>query len=140
MPFPYGTALAAPASPIRVVLADDHRPYRYALAAVLVGDARLDVVGEAPDGKGALDLVREFRPDVAVVDVVMAPIDGFDVCAGLSGSETEVILLSAHEDPTLVARARAAGAAGYLSKNVSNEALCSAVVAVAAGGTCFDAA
>ncbi len=133
--------LATPTSepPIRVLLADDHETYRYALGAMLAADGRLEVVGQAADGQGALDLVRLHRPQVALVDVMMRPIDGFEVCARLRSSATDVILLSAYEDPELVARARASGAAGYLSKDSSNEALCRAVLDVAAGGTSFDA-
>jgi two-component system nitrate/nitrite response regulator NarL len=133
--------LATPPSepPVRVVLADDHDTYRYALGALLAADGRLEVVGDAADGRGALDLVHRFRPRVALVDVMMRPVDGFEVCAGLLTSATEVILLSAHEDPELVARARAAGAAAYVSKDSSNEALCGVVLAVAAGRTSFDA-
>jgi DNA-binding NarL/FixJ family response regulator len=129
-----------PPLPIRVVLADDHETYRYALGAVLAADERLEVVGDAPDGTGALELVREHRPQVALVDVMMSPVDGFDVCRTLASSATEVILLSAHDDSELVARGRSSGAAGYLSKNATNEALRRAILAVAAGGTCFEAA
>ena len=127
-------------SPIRIVLADDHDSYRYALGAVLAGDARLEVVAAATDGRSAVELVHQHRPNVALVDVIMSPVDGFDVCRRLASSTTNVILLSAHDDPELVARGRRSGAAGYLSKNASNEALRRAVVAVAGGGTCFDAA
>ena len=125
-------------APIRIVVADDHETYRYALGAVLAADERLEVVGEAPDGRGALELVREHRPNIALVDVMMSPVDGFEICRSLVSSRTEVILLSAHDDAELVARGRTSGAAGYLSKNASNEALRRAVIAVAAGGTCFE--
>jgi two-component system nitrate/nitrite response regulator NarL len=127
-------------APIRIVVADDHETYRFALGAVLGADERLEVVGEAQDGLGAVELVREFSPDVALVDVMVSPADGFYVCRSLASSATGVILLSAHDDSELVARGRSSGAAGYLSKNASNEALRRAVVAVADGGTCFDAA
>jgi DNA-binding NarL/FixJ family response regulator len=132
--------LSTPASepPTRVVLADDHATYRYALAAMLAADGRLEVVGEAADGQGALDLVRRLHPGVALVDVMMKPVDGFEVAAGLRSSATAVILLSAYEDPELVARARASGAAGYLSKDSANDALCQAVLEVAGGATAFD--
>jgi DNA-binding NarL/FixJ family response regulator len=127
-------------NPIRVVLADDHDVYRYALGALLAADERLEVVGDAPDALGVLELVRALRPDVALVDVMMSPVDGFHVSLKLADSPTDVILLSAYEDPELVEKGRSAGAAGYLSKNASNEALRRAVVAVAGGGTCFEAA
>ena len=124
-------------SQIRVVIADDHDTYRYALRAVLTAKARLELVGDAADGRSALDLIRTSRPDVALIDVMMTPVDGFEVCRSLGSSATGVILLSAYEDPALTARGRDCGAAGYLSKGISNDALCRAVIAVAGGGTCF---
>jgi two-component system nitrate/nitrite response regulator NarL len=127
-------------NPIRVVLADDHAVYRYALAALLTADERLEVVGDAPDALGLLELVRELRPDVALVDVMMSPVDGFHVSRKLARSPTDVILLSAYRDAELIAIGRSSGAAGYLSKNASSEALRHAVVAVAGGETCFEAA
>jgi DNA-binding NarL/FixJ family response regulator len=135
--------MQASSEPIRVVVADDHSSYRIALDAVLSADSRLEVVGSAADGRRALELIGEQRPDVALVDLMMTPVDGFEVCEALRSGrvpeDTSVILISAYEDPELVARGRSCGAAGYLSKDASNEALCSAVLAVAAGGTCFDA-
>ena len=68
---------------------------------------------------------------------MMTPVDGFEVCRRLDTSATGVILLSAYEDPELSARGRECGAAGYLSKGISNDALCRAVIRVAGGGTCF---
>jgi DNA-binding NarL/FixJ family response regulator len=128
------------AQPVRVVLADDHASYRQALDAVLSADSRLEVVGRAPDGRRALELIGELQPQVAVIDVMMAPLGGFDVCEQLQaegGRSTRVILLSAYEDRDLVARGRACGAAGYLSKDASNDALCAAVVGVAGGRDFF---
>jgi two-component system nitrate/nitrite response regulator NarL len=128
--------------PVRVVVADDHASYRYALGAVLSAHRRLEVVGQAADGRRAVDLILESRPHVALIDVMMAPMDGFGVCRSLresaSPSWTSVILISAFEDPELAARGRLCGAAGYLSKDVSNDALCRAVLEVARGGTAFD--
>jgi two-component system nitrate/nitrite response regulator NarL len=124
-------------SQITVVVVDDHDTYRYALGAVISADGRLDLLGDAADGRLAIDLIRAERPDVALVDVMMGPVDGFEVCRSLSSSATGVILLSAYEDPELSERGRECGAAGYLSKGSTSEALCRAVVEVAGGGTCF---
>jgi DNA-binding NarL/FixJ family response regulator len=130
--------------PVRVVVADDHSSYRFALDAVLSAHDRLEVVGQAADGRQALELIREFRPDVALVDLMMSPVDGFEVCRTLHASRvvqpTSVILISAYEDAELVARGRRCGAAGYLSKEASIDSLCRAVLAVAQGGTCFETA
>jgi DNA-binding NarL/FixJ family response regulator len=129
--------------PVRVIVADDHASYRHALDAVLSAHGGLTVVGEAPDGRGALELILQLHPHVALVDVMMAPVGGFEVCRSLRASSaraaTGVILISAYEDPELVKTGRAAGAAGYLSKEASNERLCAAVLEVARGGTYFDA-
>ena len=130
-----------PRKPLRVVLADDHASYRYALGVVLSAHRELEVVGEAADGRSALDLIARLSPDVAVIDLMMAPLDGFDVCRSLAERRdpvpTGVLLISAHEDPELVARGRSCGASGYISKERPNEALCRAVLAVGYGGTCF---
>lgn len=127
--------------PVRVVVADDHPSYLYALGEMLSAHGQLEVVGQAADGGSALELIAELAPDVAVIDLKMSPIDGFEVCRALSqdgeDGPTAVILISAYEDPELVARGRSCGASGYLSKEASNDAICCAVLAVAHGLTSF---
>lgn len=132
--------LAAPSGPTTVVLADDHPLFRDGLARAVASHDGLRLVGEAEDGPVALSLVQELEPDVALLDVRMPGLDGVEVCRAIRrrhGQPTRVVLLSGHADAWLEARARAAGAAGFLSKDVSRAEICAALVAVAAGGTAF---
>lgn len=132
--------LAEPSGPTTVVLADDHPLFRDGLARAVASHDGLRLVGEAEDGLVALALVQELEPDVALLDVRMPGMDGVEVCRSIlrrSGLPTRVVLLSGHADAWLEVRARAAGAAGFLSKDASRAEICAALVAVAAGGTAF---
>ena len=128
-------------SRVRVVFADDHPLFRDGLARAISSHLGLELVGEATDGHGALALIEELEPEVALLDVKMPHLDGIEVCglvrARLPALRTRVVLLSAYLDPSLVLRAASAGAAGYLSKEASRADICDALVDVAHGGTAF---
>ena len=115
---------------LRVVLADDHPLYRRGLSRALARRPDVDLVGEAADGEEALALIRAVRPDVAVLDVRMPRLDGVQVCERLRSAPdaaTPVLLLSAFDDPSLAARATAAGAKGFVAKGSSVTAICGAL-------------
>jgi two-component system, NarL family, nitrate/nitrite response regulator NarL len=122
---------------IGVVVAEDHPLYREAVAALIRRAPGLELLGEAGDGRTALERVRELRPDVAVLDMRMPELDGLRVLNAIvrDGLPTRVICLSAHADGGSVYAALGAGAAGFLSKDASAEALVDAVTTVARGGT-----
>ena len=128
-------------SPARVVLADDHPLFRDGLSRAISSHLGLELVGEANDGPGALALIEELEPDVALLDVKMPHLDGIEVCARVTRrtpvNRTRVVLLSAYLDPSLVWRAACARAAGYLSKEATREDICDALVDVSLGGTAF---
>ncbi|HVU79247.1 MAG TPA: response regulator transcription factor [Gaiellaceae bacterium] len=107
------------AAPVRVVIADDQRLFAEALEAILSTDARISVVGRAFDGRAAVDLVRDHRPDVVLMDIAMPVMDGIEATEqiGVEAPETRVIVLTGSEAPKDVSRARAAGAAGYVTKD-----------------------
>ncbi|HEX4659692.1 MAG TPA: response regulator transcription factor [Streptosporangiaceae bacterium] len=120
---------------IRVVIADDHRVVREGLCYLLGQEPDVEVVGEAADGRQAVDVVAATRPDVLLLDLYMPAPDGHAVLAALDGTPHQpavVVLTSATGDDHLV-RAMHAGATSYLLKNASAEHVIAAIRAAAAG-------
>ncbi|EIT93100.1 response regulator [Mycobacteroides abscessus 4S-0726-RB] len=101
----------------------------------LTASGQITVVAEAENGTGALELIREHRPDVALVDYRMPELDGTQVAAAVRRDElpTRVLLLSAHDDAAIVYRALEEGAAGFLSKESTRTELVGAVLDCARG-------
>lgn len=116
-------------------VADDHPLYRDAVVRALKARPEFELVGEAADGREALDAIRELEPAVAVLDVQMPGLQGSDVLHAIKRDSlpTRVVLLSAHLDSETVYRAIAEGAGAYLSKESTRERICDAVAAVARG-------
>lgn len=104
---------------VRVVIADDQRLFAEALEAILSTDARIAVVGRAGDGRAAVSLVHEHHPDVVLMDIAMPVMDGIAATETINAEapDTRVIVLTGSEAPHDVSRARAAGAAGYVTKD-----------------------
>jgi DNA-binding NarL/FixJ family response regulator len=104
---------------VSVVIADDQRLFAEALEAILSTDARIDVVGRAVDGQGAIELAREHRPDVVLMDIAMPVLDGIQAAEAIRDElpETRVIVLTGSASTDDVSRARSAGAAGYVTKD-----------------------
>jgi DNA-binding NarL/FixJ family response regulator len=120
---PERPAAAADARAVRVVVADDHPIVRRALVRDLHEHGGFRVIAETGDGATALALIEELEPDVCVLDVRMPVLDGLDVLERLRGAgrTVPVVLLSAFTDRPLVERARRAGAADYLGKDVDRD-------------------
>jgi DNA-binding NarL/FixJ family response regulator len=118
---------------VRLVLADDHRLLREALAELLAREPDLKVVGTAATAREALEQVERARPDVLVLDVGLPDMSGIEVARRLRHSRTKVLMLSAHADKRFVQEALKAGAAGYVSKGAARTELASALRAVASG-------
>jgi two-component system nitrate/nitrite response regulator NarL len=120
-----------------VVVADDHPLYRAALAEAIKMRADLELVGEAADGREALDLIVAVAPDVAVLDMRMPELDGQRVLNALvrDKAPTRVLMLTANVDSPAAYEALGAGAAGYLAKEADGDAVCDAIAAVARGET-----
>ncbi|MCX6048968.1 MAG: response regulator transcription factor [Chloroflexi bacterium] len=124
---------------IRVLLADDHAVIRDALSLLLNTQADITIVGKAEDGRQAVALARELRPDVAVLDISMPHIDGLQA-AQLIRTEapyTQVLILTMHENDAYFFRALEAGAAGYVFKKAASEELLQAIRSVAQGNAYF---
>jgi two-component system nitrate/nitrite response regulator NarL len=124
-----------PDEPIRVVVADDHPLYRQALARSVNEDARLELIGEAADGRQALELIIERAPEVAVLDLSMPRLDAVGVLNALGerGGRRCVLVVSAQADGAVVHDAITRGAAGFLTKDSDATEICQAVVDVARG-------
>ena len=122
---------------VRVVVVDDHPFYRDGLTRGLVNSGRVEVVGEAENGRDALELINELRPDVAVVDYQMPDLTGLQVLSAIvrDGLPTRVLMLSAVVEGSIVYASVEAGAAGYLSKEARRQEIVDAVLAVSRGRT-----
>lgn len=124
---------------IRVMIADDHTVVRQGIRIVLEEVDGLEVVGEAGDGDEALELARELRPDVILLDVTMPGKTGLEVTRTLREEEIEsgVLVLSMHDDPEYVLQAVRAGADGYVLKDVAPAELRQAIQTVHEGREYF---
>lgn len=121
---------------VRVVLADDEHLVRAGLATVLQTDGRVVVVGEAADGREAVDVVRALRPDVALLDVRMPTMNGIEAVRVLAADpdlRTALVVLTTFDDDELLAQALQAGALGYLLKSMPRAQLVAAVETAAQG-------
>ncbi len=125
----------AKAPRVRVFVADDHPVYREGVARAIKARHEFELIGEAENGRQALDAIKALLPDVAILDVQMPGLQGSEVLHAIKrdGVPTRVVLLSAHVDSDTVYRAVASGAGAYLSKESSRERICDAVAAVARG-------
>ena len=122
-------------APVSVLIADDQRLFAEALEAILSTDARVRVVGRAGDGRSAIDLAREHRPDVVLMDIAMPVMDGIEATRTIRTElpGTRVVVLSGSAATHDVARARGAGAAGYVTKDQIAGDLLRAILDAAAG-------
>ena len=125
---------------IRVVLADDHAVVRRGLAGLLESSDDLEVVGVAKDGAEAVELVREHRPDVAVMDLQMPVLDGVEATRAIVAGDTGtgVLVLTSFSDHARIDAAIEAGAVGYLLKDAEPDALLDGIRAVARGESPLD--
>jgi len=125
---------------VRVFLVDDHEVVRRGVAEVLEEDPVISVVGEAGSVAEALARVPAVRPDVTVVDMRLPDGDGAEVCRKLRlrVPGLRCLVLTSFPDEDAVAAAVAAGASGYVLKQVRGSALVTAVRTIADGGTLFD--
>jgi len=120
------------AKPLRVLIADDHRLFAEALEAILAGDERLEVVGQASDGREAVELARKLDPDVVLMDVSMPVLDGFEATREIraASDDTHVLMLTGSNSRADVDRSREVGASGYVTKDRIASELVAAIVEV----------
>lgn len=120
---------------IRILIADDHSVVRQGLRMFLGLDHELDVVGEATNGAEAIDLARQLRPDVVLMDLLMPVLDGIAATTAIRREipGTEVLALTSVLEDEKVVGAIRAGAIGYLLKDTEGDELRNAIKAAAAG-------
>jgi DNA-binding NarL/FixJ family response regulator len=122
---------------LRVIVADDEPLVRQGMRLVLELEPGLEILGEASEGREAVELVRRHRPDLALLDVRMPGMDGIEaarlICAEPDLRETRVVVLTTFADDDLLVGAIRAGASGYLLKSMPPDEIRSSVRAVAEG-------
>jgi DNA-binding NarL/FixJ family response regulator len=131
-----------PATPITLLIAEDHTVVREGLRSLLAAADGVEVVGEAVNGRQAVELAKTLRPAVVLMDIAMPVLNGLQATRELLAAvpETRVLILSAHADDAYVEQAVASGAAGYLIKQTSIQTLVDAIQKVHGGGTFFSPA
>jgi DNA-binding NarL/FixJ family response regulator len=127
---------------IRILLADDHGVVRKGLRFLLERDGRMEVIGEAADGREAVKLAEELDPQVVIIDIAMPQLNGIEATAQICKRKPEigVVILSMHSDEGYLIRSLQAGAKGYLLKDSADTDLVRAVEAAAGGKPFFSPA
>ena len=121
--------------PIRILIADDHGVIRAGLSALLTDIPDITVVGEAGDGGEAIAKAMQLKPDIVLMDLSMPNIGGIEATRELVLKEpgTRILILTVHEDESLLKEVIRAGAAGYVIKRAAQEDLIHAIRVVARG-------
>jgi two-component system response regulator NreC len=119
----------------RILICDDHTLFVEGVKAMLRNEGSLEIVGESRNGRRAVELVKELKPDVLLMDISMPDMNGFDATCHVHQSDPEVrvLILTMHEEEELVARCLEAGAAGYIVKDSPASQLLYAIDAVRRG-------
>ena len=119
---------------IKLIVADNQEVVRKGLASLLAGED-IEIVAEAATGSEAVSKTKKFKPDVLLMDVLMPDIDGLDALEKIrkNSPKTKVIMMSAHDNPSYVARAAALGAEDFLPKDVPAKAFAATIRRVVRG-------
>jgi len=127
---------------LRVFLADDHPVVLAGIKALVTADVSLEVVGEAADGRTALRLATELKPDIAILDISMPGLNGVKVAELLRAAcpSCRILALTVHEDRGYLRQLLELGISGYMLKRSAAEDLLRAIRAVAKGGIYLDPA
>lgn len=125
---------------LRIFLADDHAVVREGLKRLIDAATDMEVIGEAGDGKEAVEKATALQPDIVVVDVTMPELNGAEVTLQLKRSlpKVTILALTVHEDKSYLRELLEAGAAGYVLKRAAADELIHAIRSVAAGGLYVD--
>lgn len=136
---PTGDA-AAPATPIRVLIADDEKLLRGALAALLDLEDGITIVAQAENGTDAVTLAASHTPDVILLDLEMPGLDGIDAATAILAAQPgqAIILLTRHARPGVLRRALKAGVRGFVGKSIAPDRLTQVIADVHAGQRYID--
>lgn len=129
------TTQGTPSRPMRILLVDDHPLLREGMAAVIQGERDLELVGEASNGREAIERFRELRPDVTLMDLQMPEMDGVSATIAIRAewSDARIVILTTYRGDAQALRALKAGASGYLLKNMIRTDLLDAIRSVHTG-------
>jgi DNA-binding NarL/FixJ family response regulator len=121
--------------PISILLADDHAIVRKGIQFLTQSEPDLKMVGAAKDGREAVEMCRQLRPDVVILDLSMPNMNGLEAATQIAqlDASPSMIMLSMHVDETYIMRAISAGVTGYVSKESAEDEIVDAIRAVAAG-------
>ena len=127
---------------IKVILADDHTVVRQGLRALLVAEGDIEIVGEADNGRQAVQLAKKFLPNVVVMDIAMPVLNGLEATRQIARAlpSTKVLVLSSYSDDDYVQQLTEAGAAGYLVKQTAANELLKAIREAHKGNAYFSPA
>ncbi len=120
---------------ISIILVDDHKLIRDSWSFILNSDSRFTVVGETNSGEEAIEIVKNVKPDIILMDVNMAPVNGFDATRQIMklSPSSKVIAVSMHTMPAYAKRMMQLGAMGYVTKNSSKDEMIKAILEVNEG-------
>ena len=120
---------------IRVVIADDHGLFREMLRLAMRREGSIKIVGEAANGQQTIDVIRDLKPDIVLLDSTMPQMGGIEVLPVIreKNLKTKALMLTANKNETVIFKALKGGAKGYLSKDVSISDLIKAIQAVHKG-------
>jgi DNA-binding NarL/FixJ family response regulator len=124
---------------LKIMIADDHEIVRKGLRAVIEGQRDCEVVGEAGDGRRAVAMAKELKPDIVVMDLAMPMLNGLEATKQIlkAHPETKVLILTMHESDPMIRDVLDAGAKGYIMKTDAGRDLISAVEALRRNATFF---
>lgn len=125
--------------PIKVIIADDHQVVRAGIRRLLSVEKSIHILDEASNGAEAVELIKYYKPDVALLDIFMPKLSGIEVVPKVKEMvpETYVVMLTAYEDSEHLEKALRAGADGYLSKEIGFRDLINSIINVTKGERVF---
>src|SRR5262249_48616182 len=121
---------------IRVMICDDHVLFSEGVKAILHEEPTIEIVGEAREGRQAVERALEIKPDIVLMDIEMPGLNGFEATRQIRqvDDQMKIVILTMYSDDEMVARCLNAGASGYVLKDVPPSQLVYAITAVNAGG------